>query len=203
MGQVIRVGMVGDRMLVEGFKAWARQASDLRFVAEGRTVAEVLPGARQADVVVLDLVLCDRSAPGPNVRLLVEAGHRVLAVAAAPEPSRIAAAMLAGARGFVGKDQDLAELATAIRAVAMGGVSFAHQVADPGAYPPRPRLSAREQAVLVAYCSGMTLKAAAHHIGISTATAKTYLERVKAKYEQVGRPAYTKLELAARVMEES
>jgi hypothetical protein len=33
-------------------------------------------------------------------------------------------------------------------------------------------------------------------------TAKTYLNRIKAKYQDIGRPAYTKLELAERVRED-
>ncbi|WMX43873.1 hypothetical protein RGF97_01955 [Streptomyces roseicoloratus] len=34
-------------------------------------------------------------------------------------------------------------------------------------------------------------------------TAKDYLDRVKAKYQQAGRPAYTKIDLARRVREDS
>jgi tetratricopeptide (TPR) repeat protein len=64
------------------------------------------------------------------------------------------------------------------------------------------QLSAREHALLTAYVSGMTLDAAARHIGIRPTTAKTYLRRVKAKYQAVGRPANTKVELARRVWEE-
>jgi DNA-binding CsgD family transcriptional regulator len=77
----------------------------------------------------------------------------------------------------------------------------AHAVAD-GTSPRRPELSPRERAVLQAYASGMTLRAAARHVGIQPETARTYLLRVKAKYHDVGRPAYTKLELAERVWED-
>jgi tetratricopeptide (TPR) repeat protein len=65
------------------------------------------------------------------------------------------------------------------------------------------RLSVREQALLTAYVSGMTLEAAARHVGIRPTTAKTYLGRVKAKYQAIGRPAHTKVELARRVWEEA
>jgi DNA-binding SARP family transcriptional activator/DNA-binding CsgD family transcriptional regulator len=64
------------------------------------------------------------------------------------------------------------------------------------------QLSVREQALLTAYVSGMTLEEAARHLGIRPATAKTYLRRVKAKYQAIGRPANTKVELARRVWEE-
>jgi DNA-binding CsgD family transcriptional regulator len=65
------------------------------------------------------------------------------------------------------------------------------------------QLSVREHALLTAYVSGMTLEAAARHVGIRPTTAKTYLRRVRAKYQAIGRPAHTKLELARRVWEEA
>ncbi len=64
------------------------------------------------------------------------------------------------------------------------------------------QLSVREHALLTAYVSGMTLEAAARHVGIRPTTAKTYLRRVRAKYQAIGRPANTKVELARRVWEE-
>jgi two-component system, NarL family, nitrate/nitrite response regulator NarL len=66
----------------------------------------------------------------------------------------------------------------------------------------KPRLAPQEIRLLAAYCSGLTLHAAARRIGIQPTTAKSYLERIKRKYQSVGRPAYTKLDLAARVRED-
>jgi DNA-binding SARP family transcriptional activator/tetratricopeptide (TPR) repeat protein len=83
-----------------------------------------------------------------------------------------------------------------------------HEVAasHPHSPPQRPakcvQLSVREDALLTAYVSGMTLEAAARQVGIRPTTAKTYLRRVKAKYQAIGRPAQTKVELARRVWEE-
>jgi DNA-binding SARP family transcriptional activator/tetratricopeptide (TPR) repeat protein len=67
---------------------------------------------------------------------------------------------------------------------------------------PCVQLSVREHALLTAYVSGMTLEEAARHVGIRPTTAKTYLRRVRAKYQAIGRPANTKVELARRVWEE-
>jgi two-component system, NarL family, nitrate/nitrite response regulator NarL len=64
------------------------------------------------------------------------------------------------------------------------------------------QLSVREHALLTAYVSGMTLEEAARHVGVRPTTAKTYLRRVRAKYEAIGRPANTKVELARRVWED-
>jgi two-component system, NarL family, nitrate/nitrite response regulator NarL len=48
----------------------------------------------------------------------------------------------------------------------------------------------------------MTLDSAARKIGVSPRTAEDYLNRVKKKYEEAGRPARTKLELAQRFSED-
>lgn len=66
----------------------------------------------------------------------------------------------------------------------------------------RPRLSAQETRVLVSYASGLKLDTAARRAGIRPSTAKQYLDRVRRKYRDVGRPAQTKLELAARARED-
>jgi hypothetical protein len=65
-----------------------------------------------------------------------------------------------------------------------------------------PMLSAQERTVLVGYATGLTLAAAGRRAGVRPGTAKQYLDRVKRKYEQAGRPARTKLELAARARED-
>ena len=71
--------------------------------------------------------------------------------------------------------------------------------AEPYSHPPRPPLSEREYAVLMAYASGQTLSSTARYLGISVETARAYLKRVKAKYQQAGLPAHTKVDLAERV----
>ena len=60
-----------------------------------------------------------------------------------------------------------------------------------------PDLSPRELDALRLYASGLKLSAVAHRMGISPHTAKEYLDRVRAKYAQVGRPARTRTELYA------
>jgi tetratricopeptide (TPR) repeat protein len=90
-----------------------------------------------------------------------------------------------------------AQLGEAIHEVAASPQLTAGQQSSPCV-----RLSVREHALLTAYVSGMTLEEAARHVGIRPTTAKTYLRRVKAKYQAIGRPANTKVELARRVWEE-
>jgi DNA-binding NarL/FixJ family response regulator len=203
MEGLIRLAAIDDdRMLLDGLRAWAAGVEDLVLVGTEATVDGFLAGGFGAvDVVLLDLALADGSEPARNVRRLVGSGHRTLVVSVSHDPRRIAATFAAGAHGHVTKDHDLDALAEAVRAVAGGAAVFSPDLADACLRDPRPgapRLSRREEAVLVAYASGMTLKSAARHLGMRPGTAKTYLDRVKAKYQEAGRAAATKLELADR-----
>jgi two-component system, NarL family, nitrate/nitrite response regulator NarL len=207
MAQVIDIAVVDDDlMLIEGLQAWTCDSGELRLTDAFPTVDDFLTGMTGCPtVVLLDLMLHDRSDPEVNVRRLAGAGHRVLIVSAWAEPDLVAAAFAAGARGCVTKDKDLGVLAAVVRQIAAGEIVYSQELASAllrDTRTMRPHLSAREREILMAYASGMTLEAVARHTGIKPATAKTYLERVKAKYEDIGRPAYTKLELAKRVRQD-
>jgi DNA-binding NarL/FixJ family response regulator len=201
-----RVAVVDDdRMLLDGLASWLGAVPDLRLVGAYARVDELLADGVAADVVLLDLLLRDGSAAPDNVARLIAAGLRVLVISAWLNHGQVAATFAAGACGYVTKDHDLDALVAAVRTVAGGGTAYSPELAlaclhDPR--PERPRLSPRERAVLVAYASGMTLGAAARHVGIRPETARTYLDRVKAKYATTGRPTRTKLDLADRVRED-
>ncbi|WP_422772080.1 response regulator [Plantactinospora sp. WMMC1484] len=204
---VISVSVVDDdRMLLDGMAAWLGSAPDLRLVSTAATVDHLLDTEpERADVVVLDLLLADGSAPAENVRRLVAADRTVLVVSVVPHVVHGVDVMRAGASGYLTKDHDLPTLADAIRTVARGEVAHSPELAFAWSCderPDRPKLSPRERAVLVAYASGMTLTATARKVGIQPGTAKQYLDRVKAKYSDAGRPTYTKLDLADRVRED-
>jgi two-component system, NarL family, nitrate/nitrite response regulator NarL len=195
-----------DRMLLDGLRRWVTDLDDIRLVAATASIDDLLrQPVERIDVVLLDLVLRDRTDPRRNVERLVVAGHRVLVVSVFPDPAQVAAIFAAGACGYLTKDHDLNALASAVREVAGGGTAFSPELAfaclrDPR--PNRPRLSPQERTVLLAYASGMTLRAAARSAGVRPETARGYLERVKAKYRDLGRPTYTKLDLANRVRED-
>ncbi|WP_030845221.1 response regulator [Streptomyces sp. NRRL F-4474] len=220
MARVITVAVVDDdRMLRDGLRAWLGDVPDLRLVATAATVGELLadpspyrPDAPHgtapppADVVLLDLVLRDGSDPSDNIRRVLRTGSRVLMISTVPDRSRIIEAIRAGADGYLTKDHDLPTLVAAVKDLAEGRGAHSTELAFACAYddsPARPRLSPRERQILLDYASGMTLKSAARRAGITVHTAKDYLDRVKAKYQQAGRPTYTKLDLALRVREDS
>ena len=203
---MIRVGVVDDdAMLREGMNAWFSSIPDLAIAASAGSLDAFLAAAPSLDVVLLDLNLRDFSQPAANVRALVSQGYRVLIVSTIPDAEHVMATISAGAAGYVTKNRDLVSLADAIRDVAAGGFALSPELAfmlSRDHRVDRPMLTPREQEVLGLYASGMTLEAVARRIGIASGTARTHLERVKQKYADVGRPAYTKLELAERHRED-
>jgi two-component system, NarL family, nitrate/nitrite response regulator NarL len=185
----------GDGGLLTRLMSWAAEhAPDLK-VTGVSVESLLLPAAERPDVVLLDVVNRTGTDPIGDVRRLRRGGYRPVAVARDAGAVFGAALLATGVSVLVGRDQEPPGLATAIRTVASGSCPV-------GARHGGPALSRREESVLRAYASGLTLEAAARQVGISPSTAKTYLERVKTKYREAGRPAHTKLDLARRLTED-
>ncbi len=144
-------------------------------------------------VVTADLV--------SDIRRLCRDGHNVLVVIRGMDAGLSAALLAAGACVLQGMDESISTLATIVGLMLTDSGSRADDAAERGSRV--PNLSDRETSVLRAYTSGLTLEAVARKLGIRQSTARTYLKRVKEKYQQVGRPAYTKLDLASRVREDN
>jgi two-component system nitrate/nitrite response regulator NarL len=198
MNQLIGIAAVEDnQILVDGLRTWAYSA-DIYLAVVTATVDELLNApAETFSVVLLDVALRANPDPDRNVRRLIAAGHRVLAIDWSGRPACAERVLAAGAHGYFTRHQEPAALTRLTRAVASGqSEPPAESIARADVPLPRPALSEREHYLLEAYTSGMTLDSAARHLGISPETAKTYLKRVKAKYRRAGLPVYTKLDLA-------
>ena len=206
MAEMITVAAIDDdRMLLQGMTAWLAPVPDIELVAAVTSVAEFVRAELNVDVALLDLNLRNGSDPGDNVRTLLASGSRVLVMSVIPDTEHVIATVEAGASGYVTKSNDLDALTDAIREVAAGGSPFTPELAfalSRDMRPRRPGLSPKEQAVLTHYAAGMTLEAVARRMDIKPGTVREYLARIKRKYEAVGRPAYTKLELAQRLRED-
>lgn len=206
----IRVAAIDDdRMLLGGLTAWLGPVDDLELALTCGTVADyeqaLAGGVAVPDVVLLDLNLRDRTVPADNVHRVLASGALVIMVSTIPDADGVLATLEAGAAGYLTKDQDLEALLTAVREVAAGGSALSPELAfmiSRDSRPQRPQLSPQERTVLTAYASGATLAAAARRAGVAYGTAREYLERVKRKYADAGRPTYTKLDLADRVRED-
>lgn len=159
----------------------------------------------RCDVVVMDLSLADGSVVTENVTKLLKTGAQVVVFSIADKQNLVRAALRAGAATLVPKAQSMEELASAIRLVADGVYVNTLQTAaaiDSDTDFKAANLSPREREVLSLYASGFALKQVATELDIKISTAKEHIDRVRAKYSVIGRPASTKTELLVRAIED-
>ena len=148
-------------------------------------------------LLILDLIVQRGPSADPAVvRRLIDAGVRVLVLSAMASPPLVREMLRAGVSGVVGKRDSEEDIVAAVWSV-LGRREWmtpelAAVIADDER---RPKLSDREERALVLYASGLTMSTVADSMGVKQDTVKTYLERVKAKYAEIGRPARTKVEL--------
>jgi len=146
----VDVAVVDDHPIVrDGITGWvAAPDSGISVVATAATVDGLLAGAgRRADVVLLDLDLGDGTTAERNVAAIRAAGPAVLVLSATGRPAAVRDAMRAGARGYVLKHEEAAELRAAIQAVAAGTDWVSPRLACIFATddaPDRPALSVQE-----------------------------------------------------------
>lgn len=203
----VRVGVIDDHESVRlglktalgefGYELVAATASVKDFVRE-------LAG-RECDVVVLDLSLGDGSTVMENVKSVQALGCAVLVHSIADRASLVREALAAGVAGVIPKSSSTASVMKAISEVAGGEVlhnlEWASAV-DADREFGRAQLGRREREILNLYASGLPLKAVASQLGISYSTAREYLDRIRMKYVEAGRPAPTKIDLLRRAVED-
>ena len=66
----------------------------------------------------------------------------------------------------------------------------------------RPELSDREVEVLLAWLASDSKREVTERLFLADSTVSTYIQRVRSKYDAVGRPARTKVRLLVRAVED-
>jgi DNA-binding NarL/FixJ family response regulator len=207
MDAAIRVVILDDHALFhQALVAWL-QANDpaIEVAYAGAEVPAALAAAPDSDVVLLDLDLGPEAPPLPAlVGQFRSAGCRVLIVSALGSPRVVRQGLAAGALGYMSKREDPAELLAAIRIVASGEGFLTPEMASILAESPQdvPNLSIQELSALRLYASGMKLDSVARRMNVSPATAKEYLDRVRAKYAQAHREVRTKSDMRRAAVED-
>lgn len=206
-GGPVRVAIVDDHLLFLGALGdYLGREPGVEIVATAsRWVDFLVHPAYPAEVVLLDLDLQDQLPAVIKIRALTAAGAAVVVVSSFARADIVLASLEAGARGYVPKRSELREVTKAIAAVSSGHSYVTPELAGIALQdrrPQRPVLSGREQEVLALYATGLPLKSVARRSGISYSTAVTYLDRIRVKYEEVGRPARTKIELRGVALED-
>ena len=207
VNQLLSVAIVDDHEAIRlGFRG-ACSDSGYDLLAAESTVSDLIEklNGTVPQVVVLDLSLADGSLVEDNVTRLRELGTQVLIFSLADKRNLVRAAMKAGAAAIVLKAQSMAELTETIRLVADGVYVNNTQTTaaiDSDLDFKEAKLSPREREVLTLYASGMALKQVAFTLNIKLNTAKEHIDRVRAKYADIGRPVSSKTELLVRAIED-
>ncbi|HEY0187947.1 MAG TPA: response regulator transcription factor [Cellulomonas sp.] len=194
-----RVLVVDDDPLVRSLLSTILRQQGIEVAGQAtdgdEVVAEVQ--AHHPDVVLMDLRMARMSGVEATAALqLLPTPPAVLVLTSFDAQDVVLAAVHAGARGYLAKDADPAEIADAVRAVADGGSRLSdraaravldHLAGDAGARrraDARARLdvlTARELQVAAAAAAGLSNSAIAAAAFVSEATVKTHLNRAMTK----------------------
>lgn len=203
----VRVSVIDDHESVRlGLKAAFIEAG-FDFILAAASVDEFVAElrGRENDVVVLDLSLGDGSTVTENVKRVQVTGSAVLVHSIADRVGLVREALAAGVAGVIPKSSSMQIVMSAIRSLARGDVlnnlEWASAI-DADHEFAKAELGRREREILHLYASGLPLRVAAEQLGIGYATAREYLDRIRVKYIQVGRPAPTKVDLLRRAVED-
>jgi len=193
-----RIAIIEDHLLQRRYaERLIASQPDMSVVYSGATLPsfmEWLPGAPQPevpDLLVLDLTV-ERQKPADPlvVRKLIQSGMRVILFTAMTSPPLVRQMLRAGVSGAIGKRDSEEHVLLALRKV-LGGTEWTSPelAAVIMQDAQRPQLSDQEERALVLYASGLTMGAVAEAIGVQPGTAKKYIQRVRTKYAEAGRPA--------------
>jgi DNA-binding NarL/FixJ family response regulator len=193
----IRVAVIEDHPLYRA--AVARVLSEAEDIEVG-TVADSVPSFAAAhepagSVVVLDLKLRGVT-DGAAVRRIAGMGHQVLVVSAHAGQDEVLGAVSAGARGYLSKAADGADILRAVREIAAGNTHVSPALASfllDSERGVKSLLSDRERQVLSLVAAGERDADIAEAMSISVRTVRSYLERIRDKTGRRRRPELTRL----------
>lgn len=182
----ISVIIIDDHAVVrEGIRRVLESDPGVRVVAEGGDGEAALELVQQysPDVLVIDVAMPGRTGLAVAAELTRRgAGTRTLVLSMHDQPEYVREAKRSGARGYILKDSDPAEVRKAVFSVAHGDLVFPAGVElESDRTTPIDRLTQREREVLHRIASGDTNKEIAARLGISHRTVETHRESLMDK----------------------
>lgn len=180
---LFRTGLRGLLERIPGYRVTGEAASGEEFLA-------LLPEA-EADVVFMDFSMPGIDGAQTTERALaLRPELKVITLSMFGEEGYYTRMVEAGAKGFLLKDSELAEVEEAIETVAAGGSYFSGQLLaslagrlrrHPASEEPEEALSVREQEILVAVCRGLSNQEIAEELYISKRTVEKHRANILEK----------------------
>lgn len=202
------IALIDEQDVVRsGLEAWlASELPQVRVAgsfAGPRDFLDWLPSAPGIEAVVTEIQEDGRAPDMGCLQRLCESGPPVIIYSRLSSDEVILAAIEAGASSYVSKAEDKDHLIRAVGSLAGGrpyiGPRMAEALKSSGH---RICLSEREKQVLVAWFQTESKDEVGRLLHIAPATVRTHLQRIRAKYAHVARPASTKSALLARAIED-
>jgi len=207
----VTVAIIDDHDVVHaGIAAWCADAdppvrlvgsylNPIEFLAEHSDVPN------EVDVVLLDLQFEGNRPEFEALRTLCERGQRVIVYSHLTADEVILTSLDLGAVTYLVKSEGKQHLIEAIHAAHSTtpyvGPRMAKALLDDATLG-RIKLSDGEKEVLVAWFQTESKELVGKRLYIAPTTVHTHLQRARAKYASVGRPAPTKSALLARAIED-
>lgn len=194
-----RVLLVDDEPLIRsGFRFVLAVDSSIEVVGEAADGAAAIDMVRRhnPDVVLMDVRMPIMDGPAATAAIVAESDARVVAMTSMDAEGQLMRMLVAGAAGYLLKDEAPDRIVQAVRRAAAGDTVFSAQStavlvrraveAEGGAGRRAAEerivsLTERERAVAVLVASGATNQEIGVHLHISSGTVKTHLEQVFAK----------------------
>ncbi|GAA1885153.1 two component transcriptional regulator, LuxR family [Williamsia serinedens] len=200
-----RIGVIDDHEIsILGVEHMLSTADDLEFAGGAPTVDDLLATTHGVTLAVLDLRLPDGSSPRANVEALHAHGIDTLVYTSAEDPFLVRSAASADVLGVVRKSSPAAVVLEAIRTAARGEsvptMDWAAAIDADESFV--VDLSPRQREVLELYASGESAARVAELTYLAVDTVNMYLDRIRVKYANAGRPAKTKTDLYKRAVED-
>lgn len=191
----------------DGIAVWLTNATPrIEVVAIGSRPIEAwsAPG-NAADVVLFDLDHGSGKQEMTALRQLIQSGRHVVVYTQDLRTETAAQCLRLGALSCLPKSQGKEHLLAAVRAAAVGEFylcsSFAGALMTDSS-PDMPNLSEQERQCLIEWVVTDSIPRAAQKRKIKESTFRTYIQRIEAKYDAVGRPARGKAQLTQRALED-
>ena len=199
--ELLRVLIADDHPLFRhGIRALLEATPDFEVVGEATTGEEAvsLAASLQPDVILMDIQMPGVNGIEAARRIVHTSPHiRILMVTMFEDGASVFTAMRAGARGYVLKDAEKAELLRAIRAVGSGEAIFSPAIATrlidffaaPRPVAPQvfPELTEREREILELIAQGQNNTEIARQLVLSPKTVRNYVSNIFSKLQVADR----------------